>query len=79
MLRRGSPIEDGDDVQFEARVEVVEYLGDEQLAHLRAKDEAVLTKLQVEQRLGSGARVEHSIPRSKLHLFGQQTEQRVDS
>jgi ABC-type sugar transport system ATPase subunit len=69
----------GDDVRFEARVEVVEFLGDEQLAHLAVKDEPVLAKLPIEQRLNSGDRIELSIPRSKLHLFDEQREQRVES
>ena len=40
----------GDGASFEADVEVVEYLGDEQLVHLRLGDEPVLAKLDVDQR-----------------------------
>ena len=44
----------GDGASFEADVEVVEYLGDEQLVHLRLGDVPVLAKLDVDQRAAAG-------------------------
>jgi multiple sugar transport system ATP-binding protein len=59
----------GDGAGFEADVEVVEYLGDEQLAHLRIRDEQILAKLPVEHRLHPGGTEPFSVPAAKLHLF----------
>src|SRR5207342_3126249 len=39
---------------LDASVEVVEYLGDEQLAHLRLGDHAIVVKLPAEPRLQAG-------------------------
>jgi multiple sugar transport system ATP-binding protein len=59
---------------FSATVEVVEYLGDEQLVHLAARDQALLAKLPVDQRLAAGEERQFSIARDKLHLFDADTE-----
>jgi ABC-type sugar transport system ATPase subunit len=67
----------GERVRFNATVEVVEYLGDEQLAHLRLNESPVQAKLSVEERLENGAQASFSIPRDKLRLFDAETEQRV--
>jgi len=67
----------GDWPQFGARVEVVEYLGDEQLVHLRLKDTALLAKLDIDQHVATGEHATFRIPRDKLHLFDEQTEQAV--
>ena len=63
-----------DAAHFAATVEVVEYLGDEQLVHLAARDQALLAKLPVEQRLAPGEEQQFSIARDKLHLFDADTE-----
>ena len=67
----------GEHVRFEATVEVVEYLGDEQLAHLALGDVKVQAKLPVEERLDHGRKATFSIARDKLRLFDAETEQRV--
>jgi multiple sugar transport system ATP-binding protein len=67
----------GDGYQFDARVEVVEYLGDEQLVHLLRKDTPLLAKLPVEQRLEMGSDVQFAVPRDKVLLFDAETEERV--
>ena len=67
----------GDASSFDATVEVVEYLGDERLAHLRVADRAVLAKLPVEQPLGAGDTRTFSVPRSKQHLFDAETGRAV--
>ena len=63
-----------DAAHFSATVEVVEYLGDEQLVHLAARDQSLLAKLPVEQRLAAGEEQQFSIARDKLHLFDADTE-----
>jgi ABC-type sugar transport system ATPase subunit len=67
----------GDRVRFDATIEVVEYLGDEQLAHLSLADTPVQAKLSVEEKLQHGQRATFSIARDKLRLFDAETEQRV--
>jgi ABC-type sugar transport system ATPase subunit len=67
QLRLGT----GDDaaVTFEAVIEVVEYLGDEQLAHLRLGEHALVAKLAVEPRLADGTRASFTVPLSAVALF----------
>jgi multiple sugar transport system ATP-binding protein len=67
----------GDALTFTATVEVVEYLGDEQLVHLTRKETPLQAKIPVEERLQPGDEVTLSIPRDKLHLFDPETEDRV--
>jgi multiple sugar transport system ATP-binding protein len=66
-----------DAYRFEARVEVVEYLGDEQLVHLVRKGTPLLAKLPVEERLHAGQDIEFAVARDKLLLFDAETEERV--
>jgi multiple sugar transport system ATP-binding protein len=66
-----------DGIGFDARVEVVEYLGDEQLVHLTRKGRALQAKLPVEEQVGAGQDLKLTVPRGKLLLFDAQTEQRV--
>jgi multiple sugar transport system ATP-binding protein len=56
-------------VSYQAVVEVVEYLGDEQLAHLRLDDKPVLAKLPVEPRLAAGSNQTFSVPLRHILLF----------
>jgi multiple sugar transport system ATP-binding protein len=67
----------GGGVSFDARVEVVEYLGDELLVHLVRRDVPVLAKLPVEERVQTGTEVTFSVPPVKLYLFDAETEGRV--
>jgi ABC-type sugar transport system ATPase subunit len=69
----------GEAVHFKATVEVVEYLGDEQLVHLAAADKKILAKLPVEDRVPTGVEQQFSIPRDKLHLFDAETELAVSA
>jgi multiple sugar transport system ATP-binding protein len=68
-----------DSIGFTARVEVVEYLGDEQLVHMTRKDSALQAKLPVEEKVAMGEEAEFSVPRDKLLLFDAETEERVRS
>ncbi len=56
---------------YQANVEVVEYLGDEQLAHLRLGDHDVVVKLPVEPRLQAGRQETFSVPLQKVLLFDE--------
>jgi ABC-type sugar transport system ATPase subunit len=66
-----------DGARFDAVVEVVEYLGDEQLVHLRVNDTPLLAKIDVEQRVAAGDRAAFHVPSDKLHLFDEATEERL--
>jgi multiple sugar transport system ATP-binding protein len=66
-----------DRVHCHARVEVVEYLGDEQLVHLVLQDTPVQAKLGVDERIEHGMEMGFSIPRDKVLLFDAETEERV--
>jgi multiple sugar transport system ATP-binding protein len=67
----------GDVIAFEGQVEVVEYLGDEQLVHFTRKDTPLQAKIPVEQKLTMGETVTFTLPREKLYLFDKGTEERV--
>ena len=69
----------GDGLRFNGRVEVVEYLGDEQIVHLDVKDTPLVAKLPVEERLSMGDNVDFFVARDKLRLFDAETDQRVAS
>jgi multiple sugar transport system ATP-binding protein len=62
---------------FDARVEVVEYLGDEQLVHLIRNDTPLLAKLPVEQRIETGRDEQFAVARDKVVLFDAETQERV--
>jgi ABC-type sugar transport system ATPase subunit len=68
-----------DGVAFDARVEVVEYLGDEQLVHLTRRETPIQAKLPVEENVSIGQELTFTIPRDKLLLFDKETEERVPS
>jgi multiple sugar transport system ATP-binding protein len=64
-----------DSAHYDALVEVVEYLGDEQLAHLRLGESEIVAKLPVEPRLRHGERATFSVPLSRVLLFDAESEQ----
>jgi ABC-type sugar transport system ATPase subunit len=61
----------------DASVEVVEYLGDEQLAHLRTGDHEIVVKLPVQPRLQAGDRETFSVPLEKVLLFDEDSSRAV--
>jgi multiple sugar transport system ATP-binding protein len=67
----------GDGLRFSATVDVVEYLGDEQIVHMRVKDTPIVAKLPVEERLGSGETAAFFVAQDKLRLFDAGTEERI--
>jgi multiple sugar transport system ATP-binding protein len=64
-------------ISFDARVEVVEYLGDEQLVHMSRKGEPLQAKLPVEEQVSGGQDLMFSVGRDHLYLFDAETEERV--
>ena len=68
-----------DAVHFDGRVEVVEYLGDEQLVHMVRKETPLQAKLPVEERLHLGEERTVTVPRDKVLLFDAETKERVRS
>ena len=66
-----------DGISFDARIEVVEYLGDEQLVHMTRKETPLQAKLPVEDEVSGGQELTFSIPRDKLYLFDAASEERV--
>ena len=66
-----------DGLRFDARVEVVEYLGDEQLVHMTRKDASLQAKLRVEQKVGPGDQLTFAVPRDKVYTFDSESEQRI--
>jgi multiple sugar transport system ATP-binding protein len=66
-----------DCVHCGARVEVVEYLGDEQVVHLRVGDTLVQAKLHADYRIEHGTDVVLAVPRERLVLFDAESGERV--
>jgi multiple sugar transport system ATP-binding protein len=66
-----------DAIRFTGRVDVVEYLGDEQLVHITRNGTSLQAKLPVDERFGIGDEREFAVPRDKLLLFDKATEERV--
>ena len=58
---------------FDAIVEVVEYLGDERLAHLRLGEHSLVAKLPVEQRLEPGTTMSFVVPHAVVVFFDAET------
>jgi len=67
----------GDRVNFRGTVDVVEYLGDEQLVHISLADNALVAKLPVGRKLDHNAEFDFSIPREHIYLFDAESEQRA--
>ena len=64
---------------YAADVEVVEYLGDEQLAHVRLGEHEIVVKLPVEPRLQAGMQETFSVPLQKVMLFDESSTRAVGS
>jgi multiple sugar transport system ATP-binding protein len=67
----------GDGVRFDARIEVIEYLGNEKLVHMTREGASLTALLPVDQLAGEGEEHAFTVPQSKLHLFDAETEQAV--
>jgi multiple sugar transport system ATP-binding protein len=64
-------------VRIPASVDVVEYLGDEQLVHLHAGDVNLVARVDVEPRARPGQDVNLTLPPDKLHVFDAENEDAI--
>ena len=64
---------------FDAVVEVVEYLGDERLAHVRLGERLLVAKLPADEPLESGSTVSFAVPSAAVLLFDAETGLAVDT
>jgi sn-glycerol 3-phosphate transport system ATP-binding protein len=67
----------GDAVRFSARVDSVEYLGEEQLVHMLIGETPVVAKIPTRQSVDAGDAQSFAIPRDRLFRFDAQSEERV--
>ena len=65
-------------IAFEAAIEVVEYLGDEQLAHLSLGEHSLVVKLAVEPRLAHGTRAFFAVPIRVIALFDAESGEAIE-
>jgi multiple sugar transport system ATP-binding protein len=64
---------------FEAVVELVEYLGDERLAHVRLGERLLTAKMPAAQELETGSSMAFTVPGQAVLLFDAETGLAVDS
>ncbi len=74
-----SGTDQGDALKLPARVDVVEYLGNDELVHVQVDGTEFIALVSSEQAVQPGAVVELAVPSEKLHLFDPETERRVDT
>jgi multiple sugar transport system ATP-binding protein len=64
----------GDQVRIPATVDVVEYLGNEELIHAQAEGNEIVALIPSDRRVKAGDQVELGVPLDKLHVFDPETE-----
>jgi len=64
-------------VRIPAKVDVVEYLGHDQLLHTQSEGHEIVALVPSEKRVQVGDPVEFAVPADKLHLFDPETEERL--
>jgi multiple sugar transport system ATP-binding protein len=65
----------GNAVRLPAKVEVVEYLGNQELIHAQTEGNEIIALVSSEREVKVGQQVEFAIPLGKLHLFDPETEE----
>ena len=68
----------GEAIRFTARVDNVEYLGDEQLVHVLVRETPIVAKLPPDRQVATGEDVSFAVPRANVFLFDASTEERVN-
>jgi multiple sugar transport system ATP-binding protein len=63
-----------DAVRFPASVDVVEYLGNDELIHAQVEGNDVVALIPSEKRVKVGDRVDLAVPMDKLHIFDPESE-----
>jgi multiple sugar transport system ATP-binding protein len=66
-------------VRLPAKVEVVEYLGNQELLHTDAEGTQIVALVPSEKKVQVGDNVEFALPQEKLHLFDPETEESLVS
>jgi multiple sugar transport system ATP-binding protein len=69
----------GPDAHYDASVEVIEYLGDEKLAHIRLGEHSLVAKLPVDAVVEAGTSQTFSVPLQKVLLFDAESERALGS
>jgi multiple sugar transport system ATP-binding protein len=64
-------------VRIPAKVDVVEYLGHEELLHTQADGHEIVALVPSDKRVRVNDAIEFAVPADKLHLFDPETEERV--
>src|SRR5437660_1588673 len=63
-----------DDVHIPAQIDVVEYLGHEELIHAQSEGHEIVALVPSEQKVQAGQEVKFAIQSNKLHVFDPETE-----
>jgi multiple sugar transport system ATP-binding protein len=63
-----------DAVRFPATVDVVEYLGNEELIHAQAEGNEIVALLPSDKKVKPGDQVAFAVPMEKLHIFDPESE-----
>ena len=61
-------------VRFPAKVDVVEYLGNDELVHAQAEGNEVVALLPSDKKVSVGDDVQFAVPMEKLHIFDPESE-----
>ena len=61
-------------VRIPAKIEVVEYLGNEELIHAQSEGHEVVALVPSDHKVSVGDSLDFAIPVEKLHLFDPETE-----
>ncbi len=65
----------GETVNIPARVDVVEYLGNEELIHAQTEGTEIVALIPSDRRVKPGDQVNLGVPLEKLHMFDPESEQ----
>jgi multiple sugar transport system ATP-binding protein len=66
-------------VRFPAKIDVVEYLGNQELLHADAEGNEIVALVSSDEKVKAGDNVEFTIANDKLHLFDTETEESLVS
>ena len=69
----------GDALRLPARVDVVEYLGNDELIHAQTDGTEFVALVSSDRSVQPGDTVELTVPSEKLHLFDPETERRIET
>jgi sn-glycerol 3-phosphate transport system ATP-binding protein len=61
-------------VRFPATVDVVEYLGNDELIHAKTEGNEIVALLPSSERVAVGDSIELAVPMHKLHIFDPESE-----